>query len=206
MYTLRATVYPAPPKNAEIRQILEELTHQRQAKGFRAALALALFAHEPCLAVAVQFDDLAALETYRASPLGQPDPRVAALTRQAAKLQLLETVLAVPQSNSPARFVQQVTIAPAAGKGPAAQSLVVDQMKGRQAEGARAGVSTIAAGPDANDLVVTIAFGGLTEFERQRARNRSDAAFQEFVAKLAGLTEGNAAIELFEVLVPFPSR
>ncbi len=206
MYSQRVSLFPAPGKNAEVRQILEERTRQRQAHGVRASLASSAFAVEPCFALTTQFEDLGALETYRDSPLGQPDPRVASLTGQPARLELYEILLQVPAASTPARFLQRVTITPLTGKGPVVQNLLVELVKGRQADGVRGGVAIQAAGPGANDLVATIVLGSLSEFGQLRVRNQTDTAFQQFVGKLGELTSRPAIIELFEIVVPLPPR
>jgi hypothetical protein len=86
------------------------------------------------------------------------------------------------------------------------QQLVLDLSKARQAEGIRSGVSVQAAGPVSGSLVVTNAFGSLLEFEKLRARNQADSAFQEFGRRLAAIAAHSAVVELFEVIIPFQPR
>ncbi len=206
MYSQRVTLFGAPGKAAEIRQILEERTRQRQAQGVRTSLATSAFASEPCLALTTQFDDLGALETFRASAIGQPDPRVALLTRQPARVELYETIVPVPPSSTPTKFLQRVTLTPIMGRIGEVQNLLLEFVKTRQAEGVRGGVSVQAAGPGANNLVSTVALGSLTEFEKLRTRNQTDSVFQQFTGKLGALIVQPPTIELFEVLIPLPPR
>jgi quinol monooxygenase YgiN len=211
MYSQRITTYPAAGKAPELRTLLEERVRQRQSQGIAASLAVAAFGAEgPALHMTLRFDDLAALDAHRASPQGQQDPafasRMAALTRQPARLELYEILLAAPASTSPVRYIQRVTTTPLAGKGRDVQALVIERAKSRQTAGGRVGVSVQAAGPAAGSIVTTVLFGNLGELEKQRAINQTDASFQQYAAKISALAAGPAQIEIFEVLVPYQPR
>lgn len=206
MYSQRTTFFPAMGKGPELRPILEEIVKRARDQGARNSLSTAAFgADGPCFAISRQFDDLAALEAMRANPAG-PDPRVAPLTRQTVRAELFEILVAPPQSSAPVKYLQRVTTTPAAGKGREVRELIIERAKARQAEGARFGASVQAAGPAAGTFATITAFESLVEFEKQRARNQTDTAFQQYAARLGGLTSGPPVIELFEILIPYQAR
>src|SRR5438105_3858032 len=175
MYTQRITFFPANGKGPELRTILEERVRQRQAQGTRAGLQSAVFgAKGPAFSLGIQVTDLEALETVRANPL-PVDPRIAALTSQPNLIELLEVLLPAQPAGTPPRYLQRVTLTPLPGKGPEMTGLVVDLTKKRQAEGIRGTVSIQAAGAAAGSVLVAILLGSLSELEKMRARNQTDA-------------------------------
>ena len=99
------------------------------------------------------------------------------------------------------RFIQRVTLTPAAGKGGEVAALVIERTKAAQADGRRLEVQTQAAGPAAGNVVVDFLFGNLAELEKLRARNVTDPA-----ARLWTLVAQPAQIEVFETLVAFQAR
>jgi hypothetical protein len=205
VFIQRVSFFALPGKATEIRAILEERTRERQAKGVRTSLSVTAFGPEPHTNLAFAFDDLGALEEYRASELGQADPRVGPLIR-ANRSELLEMLLQGPPASTPARFSQRVTLMPALGKGRDVQQLVLDMAKTRHAEGVRQSVTLQVAGAAAGSVGVTIAFGSALEFEKVRARNQADSAFQAFVQRLAPCLAHSSTVELFSIVVPFQPR
>lgn len=206
MYSQRTTFFPAFGKAPELRPILEERAKQRQAQGIRTSLATAAFGAEgPALVMTAQFDDLSALEASRGDPPAA-DPRIAPLLRQTVRSELFEILLAAPVATTPAKYLQRITNTPLPGKGRELQDIVVERAKGRQSEGIRTGVSIQAAGPASGTVVTTIVFGNLAEYEKLRARNQTDASFQQYGQRLAGLSSRTPIVELLEIVVPYPPR
>ena len=204
MYTQRVTFFPAIGKGPELRPILEERARLRQAQGVRANLQTTVFAGEQRFNLNLQVDDLGALDAVRAKPL-PVDTRIAPLTRQPNHLSLYENLLAAQAAPTPARYIQRISRMPLPGKGRELIALVLERAKARQAEGIRTSISVQVAGAASGTLVTNLIFTSLAELEKQRARNQTDAAQQQFQATVATLAGPNR-VEIFETLVPFQPR
>ena len=101
-------------------------------------------------------------------------------------------------------FIQRITISPALGKGRELRVLVEENIKQGQAQGRQASLTTPAFGDDMGSVVITVRFNDLAELEKTRAHNATDKAWQEYVGKVSAIA--TAKFELFEVILPFPTK
>ena len=101
-------------------------------------------------------------------------------------------------------FIQRITLSPALGKNRELRMLVEENIKQGQAQGRQASLTTPVMGDDMGSVVITVRHNDLAELEKTRAHNASDKAWQEYVGKVSAIA--TAKFELFEVLIPFPTK
>jgi hypothetical protein len=208
VYTQRTTYFQEIGKGPQLRPLLEERVGRLQAQGVRASLSSGTYVMDgPTLSVSLQFDDLAALEAFAAGPLGRADPvfvsRLLPLTRQPARTDTLEVLLAAPISDRAPRYVQRTTLTPFAGKSRDVRTLALGRAGDLQAAGIRAGVSVHVTGIADGHLVTDILFEDLTGLEKLRADNHTDSDSQDYQARMSVLAPRTRQVELFQILVPF---
>ncbi len=102
-------------------------------------------------------------------------------------------------------FIQRVSIFPSPGKDVELGDALADWVKKRQAKGINVSLSVQLFNPEGIAFVTTTRFRDLAELENRRRQDRADREFQAALAKFASLVRVPARIELYEVLVPFPS-
>jgi hypothetical protein len=100
--------------------------------------------------------------------------------------------------------IQRVTFTPAMGKGQELRALVEKRVVQGQARGDQVSLAVSVVGEHVPSLVVTRRFTGLAAFEKNRASNRDDKDFQDYVAKVNSMA--TTKIELLEVVIPFVPR
>ena len=208
VYTQRTTYFQEIGKGPQLRPLLEERVNGLQAHGVMASLSSGTYVIDgPTLSVSLQFDDMAALEAFVASPLGQVDSIFAGqllpLTRQPARTEILEVLLPLPISNRVPRYIQSTTLIPFAGKNRDVQTLALGRAEDLQAAGIRAGVSVHVSGSVDGRLVTDILFDDLAGPEKLQADNHTDAAWHQYLAQMSALAPRTRQIELFQILVPF---
>ena len=201
VFTQTTVLFPATGKGPELRSLLEERTRQQQSQGQRVGLQVSIYGpNAPAFRIARQFDDLGGLEAFRQQAV-QPDPRIAALFRQPPSNALWEQLLAMQPGGDTPRYTQRFVSMPLPGKGPELAALMIDRARRTQAEGGRSQVSVQVAGWAAGAVMSQTLYGSLVELEKRRANNRTNPAFQEFLAKQAGLLAAPSNSAISEVLV-----
>ena len=101
-------------------------------------------------------------------------------------------------------YSQRIIQTAAVGKAPELRELNLAQVKARQAQGARASLSTPITGVGGR-LVIGLNFDSLGDLQAFRERNASDAVFQQYIARSSALMAKPVETELWElVLVPQP--
>ena len=207
VFTQTTVLFPAIGKGPELRSLLEERTRQQQSQGQRVGLQMIVYGpNTPAFRIVQEFEDLGSLEAFRQQPL-QADPRIPALFRQPVRSALWEGLLAVPAGGETPRYTQRFVNRPLPGKGPELAALLIDGARRAQAEGYRSSVGVQVAGPAAGAVVSQTLYGSLVELEKRRANNRTNPAFQEFLAKQAGLLAAPSNSAISEVLVSMgPAR
>ncbi len=206
MYVQTTLLYPAIGKGPELSSILVERVRQQQTEGQRVGLQMLVYGpNTPALRIARQFEDLGALEAFRARP-PQLDPRVQALFRQTVTNALWEQVLSVQPGGQTPKYTQRFFNRPLPGKGPELAALLVENAHRAQAEGYRTAVGIQVAGAAAGAVVSQTLYGSLVEIEKRRMNNRTSPAQQEFLAKLSALVSEQANSAISEVLVPMTPR
>jgi hypothetical protein len=203
MFMHRAQLHPAIGKADELRPLLEEEVRARHAQGLRANLTRSLYSNSQWFAMGVQFESLAAREAWQSGPAPAAAPP---LLRAPNQLTLLELLVAANPGGREVKYVERVTVEPVAGKGAAVRSLLSSRASRDQASENRVGLSVRVAGEAAGTFEVQFVYADLAEFEAAREKRRTDAGFAEFVDAIAPLLARRTSTEMFEVLIPFPTR
>ena len=102
-------------------------------------------------------------------------------------------------------YMQRVSIYPSPDKVAEVRTMLVERATARQSAGMRLALSELVAGSHGPQFTVSVRFADLAAFEAARNRDRADADFQKFVAKLGTLIRKPSAFDLMEVLLPMPS-
>ena len=96
-------------------------------------------------------------------------------------------------------FTQRIVLTPALGRAAELVEVLSERVRGQQAQGLRAGLHSPLTGH--GRLVVGIGFETLAGLQAFREKNRQDATFQAFQAKIAPLQAKPATFELWEVTI-----
>jgi hypothetical protein len=97
-------------------------------------------------------------------------------------------------------YIQRVTQTAALGKAQELRTLNIAQVKARQDQGIRASLSAPLTGVGGR-LVVGLMYDALADLQALRERNASDAAFQQYAAKIATLMANPIETEIWEMLL-----
>ena len=96
-------------------------------------------------------------------------------------------------------FTQRIVLTPALGRAAELVEVLSERVRGQQAQGLRASLSSPITGH--GRVVVNIGFETLAGLQVFREKNRQDATFQAFQTKIAPLQAKLATFELWEVTI-----
>lgn len=103
-------------------------------------------------------------------------------------------------------YVQRESSYPAPGKGAELRACLEERVKAAHAKGRAASLAVqLFAGAAGAGYVRNIRFQDLAAYDATRRQNQADPAFQALTQKITPLLSRPNAIELFEVLIPFPA-
>ena len=196
-FTHRITFSAANGQNQALRQVLESQVKLRKTEGLRCALGQIIYGADwPQFDVAFQFDDLAALEAFRANPAPVGYfAQIAALTARPPLVELSRAIVALAAPGTPA-YTTRTTLFPVTGKLPQLRDALEQNVREEQAEGARIAMAVGHRGPPR--VEVTRLADELAALEQLGpVRNEVRAA------RTAGLISAPPVTLIRQVLIPF---
>jgi len=101
-------------------------------------------------------------------------------------------------------FMQRTRIAPALGKGPEVEALLVERVKAGQARGRRVGLSRRIFSSEGSLLSVILVADDLAGIERIRQENLADPSFQALATRLGPLVREASTIRVLESILTAP--
>ena len=101
-------------------------------------------------------------------------------------------------------YLQRVSFYPQLGKEQDMRHHLEAWAKTRQSQGGKIALSTALFSAEGMVFVFTIRLNDLAELDQLRQRQRTDQAFQEFLAKTSALSHRAPRVELHEVIVAMP--
>ncbi len=118
---------------------------------------------------------------------------------------LFQTLISPSRESPRPSFQFRITRYPAVGKWLELQALLEERAKAVQARGFRM-LRRQMFGREGPTFVTSIGFQDLASLEAFLDNNDRDAQFRAYVEKVESLTARPSKAELFQVLVPFPTR
>ena len=202
--------HPAPGKGPELRAVLEEWAKTAPSRGFEQNLVSQLGADGPVFINGILHENLTAFHTYpersRANPGWEPfTKKMGSLMARPRQSALFQSLISPSREAPRPSFQFRITRYPAIGKWLELQALLEERAKAAQAGGFRT-LRRQMFGREGTTFVTSIGFQDLASLEAFIDNNDRDAQFRAYVEKVESLTARPSKAELFQVLVPFPTR
>lgn len=209
MYTMRISVYPTVGKLGEVQGLVEPHLKERQAQGVAGALSAQVFGEGQSLVIGYRFRDLAAVERFQRGNRKDAgfqayQARLAPLLRAPTRVELLEVLSPAPPGQPPG-YVQRVTIYPGLEQVGEVRRLLEEQTNANAGRDVRSSLARPVFSAEGLTFIVSVLHANLAALERVTRQAEADASVQAFFARLRAAIRRPSEIELFEVLIPFPS-
>jgi hypothetical protein len=202
MYIQAIYHYPAIGKAPELIAALAERNKASNAAGVPHMVAQRMFGPEPAFVTAMQFQDLAAIETWQASN-NQPESqatfaRISASLARPQSVELAEQILPA-EPTGPVSYILSASYFPSGGRAGDLRAALEQRINNLKLPGAVGiGLNTLVAPEDGATFTVNVLFADLAGFE---------TAMHEPAFRTAGVEPGllsrTIRQRLYRVLMPF---
>lgn len=209
MHTHRVIYYAAAGKVQELGRLLQARHKQLHNGGVRSVLHAGIYTTDGASFVtAIQFDGLAALDSFRQGEFATTSPAsqtvlggLPSLLRAPPKVELWQHIMAA-NAATPPRYVSRVSRQAMPGKTPQLRMYLEELATSFAAMGARPYLGIQSAGPATGTLTLGNVHDSMAQYEADWSRLGAEPANQRLIELAAGVQAANAAWELFEVVVP----